>query len=114
MLWICFLTALCFEAGWPEFRGGAADGISRIGSIPLEWTEEKNIGWRVDIPGLGWSSPVIENGRIFLTTAVPQEKGLSLRVLALSAKTNCQEGPSQRRHSAAMPCSCGPKRPSTR
>lgn len=90
MLWICLLTALCFESGWPEFRGGVADGISRGASVPLEWAEDRNIAWRVDVPGLGWSSPVIEDGCIFLTTAVPKEKGLSLQVLSMSEKDGSQ------------------------
>ena len=43
--------------------------------------------WRKEIPGLGWSSPVVANGRIYLTTGVEAGKDFSLRALCLDAKT---------------------------
>lgn len=86
MWWLGILTAICMETSWPEFRGGDRDGVVRQSKIPLEWSEDRNIAWRVELPGLGWSSPVIEDGCIFLTTAVPQGPGLSLQVFALSER----------------------------
>jgi outer membrane protein assembly factor BamB len=49
----------------------------------MEWSDTKNAAWRISVPGLGWSSPAIADGKVFLTTAVPQGEGLSLRVLAV-------------------------------
>ncbi len=85
------LIAMCvLSAGagdWPQFRGPNSDGHAVGPATPVEWSETKNVAWKVSIPGLGWSSPVVVDGRVFLTTAVPRGEGLSLRVLALEAKT---------------------------
>jgi outer membrane protein assembly factor BamB len=68
---------------WPQFRGPRADGHAE-GPIPaVEWSETKNVTWRVAVPGLGWSSPVVIGDRVYLTTAVPEGEGLSLRALAI-------------------------------
>ena len=55
---------------WSRWRGPNDDGMAR-GDAPLEWSDTKNIAWRVSIPGRGHSSPFIWSDRIFLTTAVP-------------------------------------------
>lgn len=52
-----------------------------------EWSETTNVAWKTAIPGLGWSSPVVVNDRVFLTTAVPRGEGLSFRALALDASS---------------------------
>jgi len=73
---------------WPQFRGPDGQGHSGERSLPLEWSETRNVRWKVPVPGSGWSSPVVANGRVWLTTAteVPAERGkrpgLSLRALA--------------------------------
>ena len=73
-------------AQWPEFRGPLAQGHSTEKGLPLEWNEGKNIVWKVPVPGLGWSTPVIANGRVWLTTAIEQ-RGISLRAIAFDAET---------------------------
>src|SRR6478736_3514556 len=72
---------------WPEFRGPTGQGISTAHDVPVQWNADKNIAWGVEIPGRGWSSPVLVGGRIYLTTAVAERNGrdVSLRVLCLSA-----------------------------
>jgi outer membrane protein assembly factor BamB len=94
----CFLlligTAHAAE-GWPEFRGPTGQGLSSAKKLPTEWNGEhrRNIAWRQAIPGRGWSSPVIHDGKIYLTTAVPTgEEGdlsspQSLRSLCLDAES---------------------------
>ena len=72
---------------WPEFRGPGGQGIA-TGRPPTEWGPTKNVTWKQPIPGRGWSSPVVANGRVFLTMAVPAEDGtkdISLRALCLDA-----------------------------
>jgi outer membrane protein assembly factor BamB len=71
---------------WPEFRGPTGQGHSEE-AIPLEWSEERNIAWKVPVPGRGWSSPVISDGTIWLTTAVAGDAEASLRVLAFDSET---------------------------
>jgi outer membrane protein assembly factor BamB len=53
----------------------------------MEWSDETNVAWKVRVPGLGWSSPVVADGKVVLTTAVPRGEGLSLRALAIDAAT---------------------------
>jgi outer membrane protein assembly factor BamB len=71
---------------WPEFRGPGAQGHSIESGLPIEWSETRNITWKTPVPGLGWSSPVVAGGRVWITTAVEQ-RGISLRALAFDAAT---------------------------
>lgn len=70
---------------WPQFRGIEGQGHSHTGGLPLRWNERKNIAWKIPVRGIGWSSPVIADNKIWLTTADVPEK--SLRVLCLDAGT---------------------------
>jgi outer membrane protein assembly factor BamB len=71
---------------WPEFRGPGAQGHSGERGLPIEWSETRNITWKTPVPGLGWSTPVVAGGRVWITTAVEQ-RGISLRALAFDAAT---------------------------
>lgn len=80
------VVGLALGAGdWPQFRGPNANGHASGPATPLEWSDTKNVAWKTSIPGLGWSSATVSGGRVFLTTAVPQGEGLSLRALSLAA-----------------------------
>ena len=75
-------------AQWPEFRGPSGQGHAEGTSVPLDWSEAKNIRWKVPVPGAGWSSPVVADGRVWLTTAVAGARGgASLRALAFDAES---------------------------
>jgi len=84
-----FTGARARAESWPEFRGPTGQGIVPSGNLPLEWSTTKNVVWKQPIPGSGWSSPVVVNSRIYLTTSVPQEsdskKDQSLGALCLDA-----------------------------
>jgi uncharacterized protein (DUF885 family)/outer membrane protein assembly factor BamB len=54
---------------WPEWRGPDAQGHATATGLPLEWSESHNIAWKTPIPGRGHSSPVIGNGRVWVTSA---------------------------------------------
>jgi outer membrane protein assembly factor BamB len=82
------LTTCALLAGdWPQFRGPNSDGHASGLATPLEWSDTKNVAWKVKVPGLGWSSPTVVDGRVFLTTAVSVGEGLSFRALAFEATT---------------------------
>ena len=76
---------------WTEFRGPTGQGHASAVGLPLHWSETENVAWSVPVPGLGWSSPVVVDDRIYLTTAVPRGGGeptkQSLRALCLDAGT---------------------------
>jgi outer membrane protein assembly factor BamB len=88
---ILVLTTAAQAADWPEFRGPTGQGIVTADQVPLAWNPEKNIAWKVAVPGSGWSSPVVVAERIYLTTAIPPEKEgqgvLSLRALCFDSRT---------------------------
>lgn len=72
---------------WPEFRGPTGQGTYAGKNLPIEWSKTKNVAWKQAIPGKGWSSPIVQDGRVYLTTAAPiaDSKDLSLRALCLNA-----------------------------
>jgi outer membrane protein assembly factor BamB len=59
------------EKFWPQWRGPYATGVSKTADPPVEWSETKNIRWKVEIPGRGSSSPVIWEDRVFVLSAIP-------------------------------------------
>lgn len=73
------LMTLCVSAAhagsWPSFRGPGATGVADDQRPPIEWdvTKGHNVFWKTPIPGLGHSSPVVWDNRIFLTTAVSSD-----------------------------------------
>jgi outer membrane protein assembly factor BamB len=62
-------------AHWPQWRGPFFNGMAKGVAAPIEFSDTKNIKWKIAIPGRGFSTPVIWGDRIFLTTAVPTGKG---------------------------------------
>jgi outer membrane protein assembly factor BamB len=79
------------RAAWPEFRGPYGNGhVSAPGNtepigLPIKWSEMENIRWKTPIPHRGWSTPVVMNGQVWLTTAT--EDGHEFFVLCLDANT---------------------------
>jgi outer membrane protein assembly factor BamB len=63
-----------YNKNWPQWRGPHANGVSLDGNPPLEWSETKNIKWKVEIPGKGHATPIIWGDQIFMSTAIPTEK----------------------------------------
>ena len=56
--------------GWPAFRGPSANGLSTDTGLPVRWSATENVRWTVDVPGRGWSSPIVWNGRVYVTSAI--------------------------------------------
>ena len=59
------------ERFWGQWRGPYATGVSKTADPPLEWSETKNVKWKVEIPGRGSASPVVWGDRVYLMTAIP-------------------------------------------
>ena len=62
--------SLVYAENWPSWRGPGSLGISSEKGFPAKWDLSKNIQWKVEVPGLGHSSPIVWGNRIFVTTAV--------------------------------------------
>ncbi len=62
-----------FDKNWPHWRGPLANGVSPNGNPPSEWNEEKNVKWKIEIPGSGHETPVIWGDQIIILTAIEIE-----------------------------------------
>lgn len=56
---------------WSQWRGPLATGVAPHADPPVEWSEKKNVRWKVPLPGRGHSTPIVWGDRLFVTTAVP-------------------------------------------
>jgi outer membrane protein assembly factor BamB len=56
---------------WPQWRGPLANGVAPNANPPVEWSEQKNIRWKIALPGKGHSSPIVFGDSVFLTASVP-------------------------------------------
>lgn len=81
ILGMAFFLVLCqsvqaqenFADNWPNFRGPTYNGTSTTASPPTEWSESKNVKWKIEIPGSGNnSSPIVWGDRVYVLTAIPQ------------------------------------------
>ena len=61
------------QKNWHQWRGPDADGVAH-GDPPTEWSESKNVRWKVEIPGEGSSTPIVWGDKIFLLTAIEIER----------------------------------------
>jgi len=77
------LPCVSFAENWPGFRGPAGQGVSQEQDLPLTWSLRENLAWRTDIPGIGWSSPIVWNNRVFVTSAI--RDGTSCHLVCLDA-----------------------------
>lgn len=94
------LAALTFSAGaqenWPQFRGAQSLGVATNKNLPVTWSATQNVAWQTDVPGMGWSSPVVWSDRIFLTSVIrdgevePPKKGLYFGGERKTPSTNTQ------------------------
>lgn len=87
-VWLSVLLALAVGVvsgrgeNWPQFRGPGARGVADGATFPDRWSSTENVAWKTDLPGRGWSSPVVWGKHVFLTTVVnrgvsePPKKGL--------------------------------------
>ncbi len=78
------------QEDWPEFRGPTGQGHSTEVGLPLEWSESRNVRWKTPLRGRGWSSPVVSRGRVWITTAIREADGASLRTLAFDVETGAE------------------------
>ena len=72
ILTLTTLTATAAEPSWSRFRGPNGTGISEATTIPVSW-ENDDYRWRVELPGIGYSSPVVAGERVFVTSALEED-----------------------------------------
>lgn len=57
--------------GWPHWRGPFDNGVAPHGRPPIRWSETNNVRWKTPLPGKGHSSPIVIDGKVFVTAAIP-------------------------------------------
>src|SRR5262250_2463840 len=62
------------EPDWPQFRGPDVKPVGSSKSLPDRWSKTDNVEWVANIPGRGWSAPIVTGGKVFVTTAVTEGK----------------------------------------
>lgn len=67
-----FEIQLSNAQNWPNWRGPEGDGTSTETNLPVKWDSVTNVAWKTPVPGKGYSSPVVWNDRLFLTTAIQE------------------------------------------
>ncbi len=82
---VALATMASLQGQWPQFRGPSGDGTAGAAVVPLTWSEEKNVRWKTAIHGRAWSSPVILENQVWITTAT--EDGRDLFAMALDQAT---------------------------
>jgi outer membrane protein assembly factor BamB len=82
-------THVAYGQEWLEFRGPGGTGSAEAHDLPIDFTKANTI-WRTELPGRGWSSPVVSGNDIWLTTAI--EKAASKEQIALRRKTASMPG----------------------
>lgn len=63
---------------WPQWRGPNANGFAADANPPVEWSETKNVKWKLAIPGTGASTPIVLGDRLYVTTAIPKSAPLTV------------------------------------
>jgi outer membrane protein assembly factor BamB/dienelactone hydrolase len=62
------------DTNWPQYRGPQSRGVSTQTNLPDRWSATENVAWKCDLPGRGWSSPIVWKDRVFLTTVINSGK----------------------------------------
>lgn len=81
--WLSLYEPVSAE-NWMRFRGPNGQSVSSEKNLPVTWSADENIVWKASIPGNGWSSPIVYDEHVFLTTAT--EEGVSCRVVCVNRK----------------------------
>jgi outer membrane protein assembly factor BamB len=105
------VSNLASAENWTRFRGPNGQGISTEKNLPITWSADDKVAWKASIPGKGWSSPIVYQDKVFLTTAT--EEGVSCRIICVNRKDGSiawntevhrqKPGPMRRQNSYATP-----------
>lgn len=86
--WLFAAASAWGAENWPQYRGATGQGNAVATDLPAEWSTAKNVAWKQPVPGAGWSSPVLDGGRVYLTSGVATAAGdATLHVWCFDAAT---------------------------
>ena len=79
----CLAAAAPGDAAWTRFRGPNGRGTAETSTIPAAWTD-RDYRWKVELPGIGFSSPVVWEEWVYLTSALEDQSELVILCLKTS------------------------------
>jgi len=79
LMFAVVFPAVAGDKHWPQWRGPLGTGVAPHGTPPVEWSETRNVRWKVPIPGKGHSTPIVWGNRIFMTTAIAHGDAVETR-----------------------------------
>lgn len=82
---ICLLASTVSAENWTRFRGDSGQGMSTETGLPVEWSSTENVAWKTEIPGQGWSSPVVHGDNVFVTSTT--NEGQSCHVICVDRRS---------------------------
>jgi outer membrane protein assembly factor BamB len=75
LVMLVVISGAAADDRWPQFRGPGSLGVAEDPSLPDKWSTTENVAWKTDIPGMGWSSPIVWGDNIFLTSVISSVDG---------------------------------------
>ncbi len=79
------------DTAWPQFRGPQSNPVGHHARLAERWSTTENVEWSQEIPGRGWSSPIVTGGKVFLTTVTTDGKSKSPQLGAEFSEDYVQE-----------------------
>jgi outer membrane protein assembly factor BamB len=73
LLWLS-ITVYGQDGVWPQFRGPNSNPVGTNARLAERWSKTENVEWAQEIPGRGWSSPIVTGGKVYVTTATTEGK----------------------------------------
>jgi len=77
---LVLLLSLAVQAqdmAWPQFRGPESNPVGTHPRLADRWSKTENVEWSLDVPGRGWSSPIVTGGKVYITTVTTEGKSKS-------------------------------------
>ncbi|HEX6717713.1 MAG TPA: PQQ-binding-like beta-propeller repeat protein [Pyrinomonadaceae bacterium] len=74
VLFLMSLTVHAQDSAWPQFRGPDSNPVGTHARLVDRWSKTENVEWSQEIPGRGWSSPIVTGGKVYVTTVTTDGK----------------------------------------
>ncbi len=74
LMLLASLTVHGQDIAWPQFRGPDSNPVGTHARLAERWSKTENVEWSQEIPGRGWSSPIVTGGKVYVTTVTTEGK----------------------------------------
>src|SRR5215831_18164966 len=73
-LLVALINVNAQSISWPQFRGPDSNPVGAHTQLAERWSKTENVEWSQEIPGRGWSSPIVTGGRVYVTSVTTDGK----------------------------------------